>query len=113
MVAVTRGQFTVRNQQRAYDSSRLPQCPRCDGKRVFECQLMPNLINVLRTSSATTVEREQTEEERKQELEVLLKQKQGGMEWGTCMIFSCENDCSGEETRNWWTEEYVLVQWDV
>ena len=35
----------------------------------------------------------------------------GGMGWGTCMIFTCERDCS-DEGKEAWREEVVLVQWD-
>ncbi|KAF9245320.1 programmed cell death protein 2 [Melanogaster broomeanus] len=39
-----------------------------------------------------------------------------GMEWGTCMVFSCENDCclgdGGKDAKESWREEHVLVQWD-
>ena len=72
---------------------------------------------------------------RKEEVERLLK-RQGddkrGMEWGTCMVFSCAKDCynydyaanvnakSGPspsqaltpEKKDLWTEELVLVQWE-
>ena len=83
---------------------------------------MPNLINVLRTSSdtPTTDKKEsQTEAERKRELEKLLKggAVDGmGMEWGTCMVFSCEKDCcltsDGKEAKESWSEELVLAQWE-
>ena len=60
---------------------------------------------------------------RKEEVERLLK-RQGddkrGMEWGTCMVFSCAKDCYGTkpspspslEKKDLWTEELVLVQWE-
>ena len=62
---------------------------------------------------------------RKEEVERLLK-RQGddkrGMEWGTCMVFSCAKDCYGAkpspsqaltpEKKDLWTEELVLVQWE-
>ena len=64
---------------------------------------------------------------RKEEVERLLK-RQGddkrGMEWGTCMVFSCAKDCYNcgakpspsqaltPEKKDLWTEELVLVQWE-
>ena len=62
---------------------------------------------------------------RKEEVERLLK-RQGddkrGMEWGTCMVFSCAKDCynygtkpspsPSPEKKDLWTEELVLVQWE-
>ena len=101
---------------------------------------MPNLINVLKTSTNSTSNSKtspQTDEERKRELERLLKGKTvteidgkdagdeeevRGMEWGTCMVFSCEKDCcladstecgkDKEEAKECWREELVLVQWE-
>ncbi|KAF8573759.1 hypothetical protein K439DRAFT_1374435 [Ramaria rubella] len=107
-------------QRRAYNSISISKCAVCGSPRVFECQLMPNLINVLRAqgkgtgepSDSDTTRQEpreiQTEEERKNELKAMLKT---GMEWGTCLIFSCAGDCSmdGQES---WNEEVAIIQWD-
>lgn len=76
---------------------------------------MPNLINVLGSNRAE--DRNMSDEERRAEvLEALKGQDAGGrqgMEWGTCMIFSCEKDCAAsDEAGSTWREEYVLVQWD-
>lgn len=116
-VVVTRAEFAANAAvpKRPYDPSRLPRCPHCDAPRTFECQLMPNIINFLKSSTASA---SQTEEERKAELERVLAKKgasqaHSGMEWGTCMIFSCSADCtSGKEPAAVWREEHVLVQWD-
>lgn len=89
---------------------------------------MPNLIQVLQnkcTSSAVDGKsenwEEKSEEERKKELERILKDAKSGdgrgMEWGTALIFSCEKDCCVDEdgkerAKDWWAEELVLVQWE-
>ena len=89
---------------------------------MFECQLMPNLINVLK-SSDKDVKKGQTDTERRAELQRLVSGLKGGgvkpeertgMEWGVCMIFSCKADCSGaaEGDKTCWREEIVLIQWD-
>ncbi|KAF6753006.1 programmed cell death protein 2 [Ephemerocybe angulata] len=118
---VTKAAFTVvQPQKRVYDPSSVPPCPSCGAPRVFECQLMPNIINVLSTSDAPT-DKNLTDEERRQAVEKALKKgdkdARGSMEWGTCMIFSCENDCcvdeNKKECKESWKEEYVLIQWDV
>ena len=74
---------------------------------------MPNLINVLR-SNQVEGQRSMTDEERRAEvLKALKEQGSRGMEWGTCMIFSCEKDCSvRDDVGSTWREEYVVVQWD-
>lgn len=81
---------------------------------------MPNLINILRATSdtpATGKKTQQSDAERKEELEKLLKGGTTmGMEWGTCMVFSCEKDCcltsDGKEAKETWSEELVLIQWE-
>jgi pre-rRNA-processing protein TSR4 len=95
---------------RAYTDASVPPCEVCGGKRVFECQLMPNLINVTAAGSARTNEK-QTDAERRAALQASLEKRGGGrgMEWGTCMIFSCAKDCGKGES---WLEEAVLVQWE-
>ncbi|KAG6864622.1 hypothetical protein C0991_008243 [Blastosporella zonata] len=113
---VTKAAFTVINTpKRTYFPTGIPACPSCRGKRIFECQLMPNLINVLRRP--TNAGKKQTDEERRKAVERALKgapDEGRGMEWGTSMIFSCEKDCcfdeEGKETRGCWREEIVLIQ---
>lgn len=118
---VTKADFKViHTPKRTYRPSSVPPCPSCQAPRVFECQLMPNLLNVLkRVDQAKS--KKPTEEERRQAVEEALKgnnaEERRGMEWGTCMVFSCEKDCCvGDErkaARDCWREEVVLVQWDV
>ena len=64
--------------KRSYDPSTIPACPICKGPRTFECQLAPNLINVLKPPTVKGKKR-QTETERRNELaRVLLKKDVGG-----------------------------------
>ncbi|EDR05642.1 uncharacterized protein LACBIDRAFT_302768 [Laccaria bicolor S238N-H82] len=118
---VTRAVYTVVPPlKRVYNSSTVPVCPVCKSKRVFECQLTPNLINVLR-SPEEEKPKKVSDEERRKAVERALKgegkDEKRGMEWGTCFIFSCEKDCccndDGWEDKECWREEKVLVQWDV
>ncbi|TFK39378.1 programmed cell death protein 2 [Crucibulum laeve] len=118
---VTKPDFkVVHAQKRTFDSSAVPPCPVCKSKRVFECQLMPNLINVLRSKDADKAIR-LTDEERRKAVERALKgnnaNEKRGMEWGTCMVFSCEKDCclndAGGGAKDSWREEFVYIQWDV
>lgn len=81
---------------------------------------MPNLINVLRDSvdDQHLDARKLTDEQRiKAVQDVLERNKEPGsrgMEWGTCMVFSCGSDCclDDDDKVECWREEYVLVQWD-
>lgn len=106
---VTKAAFTVVPAvKRTYDPSSIPCCPACGSNRVFECQLMPNLINIIKEKDVE--DRDLTDEQR---IKVVRAQDGRGMEWGTCMIFSCEKDCClGDEPQECWREEYVVVQWD-
>lgn len=119
VIPVTKGEFMVQPaaHKRRYDPSSLPPCPVCKSRRIFECQLMPNLINVLQVPEAgSRAKKKPSDEERRKEVEQILKESSGGMEWGTSMIFSCEKDCcvsDGESVQSCWREEVVLVQWDV
>ncbi|KAF9258725.1 hypothetical protein L218DRAFT_909153 [Marasmius fiardii PR-910] len=107
---VTKGAFkVVSNQKRTY-APVIPECPDCKGKRVFECQLMPNLINVLRKKEDKE-SKDMNDEERRKHVQMVFKGGgESGMTWGTCLIFSCKNDCC--EGKEGWKEELVLVQWD-
>ncbi|KAJ2236241.1 hypothetical protein IWW45_001933 [Coemansia sp. RSA 485] len=92
-------------QRHGYSTKQLPRCEHCNGQRVFECQLMPALLTVLplaenvkplvsdsknNTSSAADRERLVGSQ--------LLKTVDLGLEFGTMMIFVCENDCHGGKT---------------
>ncbi|KAM4721965.1 programmed cell death protein 2-like [Rhinophrynus dorsalis] len=68
--------------------SQFPPCAQCGGRRVFEFQLMPALVNMLQ-SSAT---------------ELLL-------EFGTILVFTCERSCwsTGDRTP---VQEFCIVQED-
>ncbi|TFY72314.1 hypothetical protein EVG20_g694 [Dentipellis fragilis] len=111
---VTKADFKVNDiARRVFDS--VPPCPFCHSKRVFECQLMPNLINVFKERAQA--DEKMTDEERRKDVELLLKGTKGrGMDWGTVMVFSCEKDCcpgtDGKPGAYGWMEEAVLVQWD-
>ncbi|KAJ1306659.1 hypothetical protein OPQ81_007654 [Rhizoctonia solani] len=66
---------------------------------------MPNILNVLKKPSPKAKQSTtETEEARKKLIAAALGGQGGvGMEWGTCMVFACEKDCSdGRET---WREE--------
>ncbi|KIJ55452.1 hypothetical protein M422DRAFT_152016 [Sphaerobolus stellatus SS14] len=94
---------------RTYQASSVDKCGKCGSPRVFECQLMPNLINVLRVQDKTKeTKAEEGSLEEEERRKALLSS--AGMGWGTVFVFSCSKDCcDGEES---WREELALVQWD-
>ncbi|TFK25634.1 hypothetical protein FA15DRAFT_590061 [Coprinopsis marcescibilis] len=119
-VTITKSAFTVGpEQKRAFNPDSVPACPICKSKRLFECQLTPNLINVLRPKEGAN--QKLSDDERHKLVEQALKKgdqdERRGMEWGTCMIFSCANDCCLEdgqkEAKGCWREEKVFIQWDT
>ena len=98
-------------------SAAVTPCARCGGPRTFECQLMPHLISLLRSTEPESKDSDKVAgnsqkstgkpekegganalEARRGELEDLLRKGGTGrsMEWGTCMIFSCAADCAFE-----------------
>ena len=114
---VTKPDFMVTSpRKRTFAPDSLPACPHCHARRVFECQLMPNLINVLTLPSEGGEQKKLTDQERRAEVLRTLRGQGGpdrrGMEWGTCMIFSCDNNCAVTGEASTWREEHVLVQWD-
>jgi pre-rRNA-processing protein TSR4 len=76
---------------------------------------MPNLINVLASQGEgmkSVKEREKRGGGKGNSKGDDQVDEKRGMEWGTCIIFSCEKDCS-DDMMECWREEFVLVQWDV
>lgn len=90
----------------------VPPCESCNAERVFECQMMPNVNNILRKKQASDEEQNSSvsSEERVKQLKDTT-----GMGWGTCLVFSCPKDCcveAGKEAKECWKEEIVLIQQD-
>ncbi|KAI9511530.1 programmed cell death protein 2 [Russula earlei] len=104
--------------KRGYDAGTIPSCSHCGSRRIFEYQLMPNLINLLGKDSSTGGEAiATTDEQRKESVKQLLNGGPNvrGMEWGTILVFCCEKDCypgGDKEKQGTWAEEVVLVHWD-
>lgn len=98
-----------------YTPTSVPTCPRCKSERVFELQLVPSLISVLRPSMLSTdgkapkkKAQNKSEAERREELRKLAEgQAVEGMEWGSILVFGCASDCVG------FGEEWVGVEWEL
>jgi pre-rRNA-processing protein TSR4 len=116
---VTKPAFTVVHTPKRTYAPSIAACQSCGAKRVFECQLMPNLINVLRVPDKVETGK-MADGERRKMVEKVLKSRESdgegarGMDWGTCMVFSCEKDCcrdlDGKEAEECWREEVVSIQ---
>ena len=101
------------------------KCEKCESNRIFECQLTPNVINLCNNNSQEQQEfAAMSEDARKKHLQSLLSKEgnndknntKGEMEWGTILLFVCENDCclneNNEECNENWKEELIYVQWE-
>ena len=75
----------------------VPPCA-CGARRVFEFQLLPSLLQLLKVDAHNMI---------KVNLEDLLEAS--GMDWSTVLIFVCEQDCGVGE----WKEEVAIPQGDL
>ncbi|KAJ2448217.1 hypothetical protein GGF42_005186 [Coemansia sp. RSA 2424] len=88
----------LRQRMRGYSTEALPRCPHCKGKRVFECQLMPALLTVLPLSSHVAPVPTQDPSSVLPSAGRLvggrlLQTLDLGIEFGSLLVFACENDC--------------------
>ncbi|KAJ1737108.1 hypothetical protein LPJ72_000780 [Coemansia sp. Benny D160-2] len=87
-----------------YTTENLPRCPACGGRRIFECQLMPALLTELPLSSqASAIQKKphfgaEGSSQNRLVGSQLLHSFDLGVEFGTIMVFVCENDCHGGKT---------------
>ncbi|CDU26418.1 related to TSR4-cytoplasmic protein required for correct processing of the 20S pre-rRNA [Sporisorium scitamineum] len=143
-VAVTKSQFKtgVSAGERSFSARAVPPCPHCGSDRVFEAQLMPNLINLLKADQIQTangsldtdthsssVTAQDEEAKRKAAIEQALGRRlpsatgkdgaevkfdaRSGLVWSTAFVFVCSKDCCGStEEQECWREEVVLAQFE-
>lgn len=67
----------------------IPKCGQCGGKRMFEFQIMPRLLNFI---LANRVESDPN------------------LDWGTLLVFSCVNSCTPSRPENAYVEEFIYNQ---
>lgn len=65
-------------------------CPHCGKARVFELQLMPNMLRILPVNASDD-----------------------GMEWGTVIVYVCGGDCGGDSTAVRYFEECAVMQCEI
>ena len=142
-VAVTKAQFSAAAAEageRVFSARGVPPCPSCGGERVFEAQLMPNLINLLKadtiqladgtpapdSASPSTEGAADDEAKRKAAIEQALGRRlassttdsaaldaRSGLVWSTAFIFTCAKDCCGPTNSDeCWNEELILAQFE-
>jgi pre-rRNA-processing protein TSR4 len=94
-----------------YSNTKLPPCQHCGSRRTFEFQLMPNILSLLSVTDHAMKE-EQTSDK------TGMDQWNVGMEFGTVMVFVCEQDCNGSKsvTEDYgvkYFEEHVVAQFEL
>lgn len=104
-------------QQQQQLSSR---CQYCNGPKVFEFQLMPNILSILPTSEYATVATGTTEsaslsgKAKNIDTKTVLDSWNVGMEFGTILVFVCQKDCHpGEMEDICYMEETIIVQYET
>lgn len=93
------------------------RCQRCHGPRVFEFQLMPNILSILPTTEYATKEQKTVVVENssgKRDTKAVLDSWNVGMEFGTILVFVCQKDCHpGQLEENTYVEETIVVQYET
>ncbi|OLY80316.1 Programmed cell death protein 2-like [Smittium mucronatum] len=74
-----------------YSPKNVPRCPHCNGKRTFELSVLPSIIHILHLSNLANSHRDV--ESSKLRGKQFLESINDGMEFGTLLVFVCENDC--------------------
>ncbi|CAO3633357.1 unnamed protein product [Mucor hiemalis] len=93
------------------------RCPHCQGPRVFEFQLMPNILSILPTTEYATKNSNAGEISGKAkniDAKTVLDSWNVGMEFGTILVFVCQKDCHpGQMEDVSYVEEAIIVQYET
>jgi pre-rRNA-processing protein TSR4 len=94
-------------------------CKHCHGPRVFEFQLMPNILSILPTTEYATrdqpTQKASIEGKAKHiDAKTVLDSWNVGMEFGTILVFVCQKDChQGSIEDVSYIEEAAIVQYET
>ena len=77
-------------------------CERCGGGRVFECQVLPQLLYYMDREESGV--RRAGEDEKAAAMRALKE----GLDWGSLFVYTCERNCGDGETE--YMKEWVHVQ---
>lgn len=94
-------------------------CKHCHGPRVFEFQLMPNVLSILPTTEYAS--RDQSAQKasidgkaKHIDAKTVLDSWNVGMEFGTILVFVCQKDCHrGSIEDVSYLEEVAIVQYEI
>ncbi|KAI8100125.1 programmed cell death protein 2 [Halteromyces radiatus] len=83
------------------------KCEVCQSPRVFEMQLMPNVLSILPTSEYATDTQPSMNTSK-------LDSLNSGMEFGTVLVYVCKSDCHPGDTHDTtFVKELALVQYEL
>ncbi|CAO3586806.1 unnamed protein product [Absidia cylindrospora] len=89
-------------------------CSACGGPRVYEMQLMPNVLSTLPTSEYATNQQQQSKATSSGTAASKLDSLNIGMEFGTVLIYVCKNDCHPGDTHDaTFVLESAIVQYEL
>ncbi|KAI8971344.1 programmed cell death protein 2, partial [Pilobolus umbonatus] len=84
------------------------KCKYCKCPRIFELQLMPNILSLLPTTEYAMADQDKIQSN------MISNSWNVGMEFGTILIFSCQKDCHpGSMEEVTYAEESCIVQYEI
>lgn len=91
-------------------------CKHCNGPRVFEFQLMPNILSILPTTEYASKDQNNNINAKVKNIDTktVLESWNVGMEFGTILVFVCQKDCHpGKLEDVSYVEEAIIVQYET
>lgn len=86
----------------------IPSCPLCGQKRVFELQVMPALVSLLRTRVG--IHNSHKDSRPEQYTDCNNMSSHICIEFGTVFVYTCSQGCWSEDAK--YCDEYVIVHPD-